>query len=114
MDSDIYAVLAKRIRAERERAGLTREQLAEAVDIAPSFLAYLEKNQRKPSLPTIVGLAQVLKVPVRDFFADIKTTPASEDDKAIEQFAHLIRSKTPAQKKAIINGLKTLAKSFEA
>lgn len=113
MDSDIYAVLAKRIRAERERAGLTREQLAEAVDIAPSFLAYLENNQRKPSLPTIVGLAQVLKVPVRDFFADISPKPADGDEQAIEQFAHLIRSRQPAQKRAIIKAIRALAKSFQ-
>ena len=113
MSNDIYALLAKRIRAERERAGLTREQLAEALDLAPSFLAYLESNQRKPSLPTIVKLAERLRVPVRDLFADMKTRPANADNKAIEQFSHLIRSKTPAQKKAIINSLKSLAKSFE-
>lgn len=114
MNNNTYGLLAKRIRAERERAGLTREQLAEALDLAPSFLAYLESGQRKPSLETIVKLAGRLKIPVRALFSDLKTKPANEDSKAIEQFAHLIRSKTPAQKKAIINGLKALAKSFEA
>lgn len=112
-DSDIYRLLARRIRAERERAGLTREQLAEALDLAPSFLAYLESGQRKPSLETIVKLAERLKIPIRDLFSNLKTTPANEDGKAIKQFAHLIRSKTPAQKRAIINGLRALAKSFK-
>jgi transcriptional regulator with XRE-family HTH domain len=111
-EDKIYALLAERIRKERERSGLTREQLADAAGIATSFLAYLEDNKRKPSLPTIVRLAKVLKVPVPEFFANTPIKPANENHRLVEQFSHLIRGKTPSQKTAILNTLKTLAKNL--
>jgi hypothetical protein len=76
-------------------------------------VAYLEGGQRKPSLPPLVKLAQRLRVPIRDFFADVKTKPSTDDGKAIAQFSHLFRSKTPKQKRATINSLKTLPRSFK-
>nr|WP_225624269.1 helix-turn-helix transcriptional regulator [Thermoanaerobacterium thermosaccharolyticum] len=39
-----------RIRAERERIGLTREQFAEAVGVSAMYIGHIERAQRVMSL----------------------------------------------------------------
>lgn len=112
MNNDTGRLLAKRLRSERERAGLSREQLAEAVDLAPSYLAYLENSLRTPSLETLIKLAARLGVSAGSLLSDIPAGKPRADSQTMEQFAHLIRGKTPAQKKAIIKAMRALAKSL--
>lgn len=44
-------------------ASLSQEQLAERVNINPSFLAHLESGSKKPSLDTLLGIAEALDAP---------------------------------------------------
>lgn len=46
-----------RIRAERERIGLTREKFAEAVGISTLYVGQIERGQRAMSLKTFVRIA---------------------------------------------------------
>ncbi|MCI1273340.1 MAG: helix-turn-helix transcriptional regulator [Clostridiaceae bacterium] len=59
---DFYIKLSSRIKFLRENAHLTQEQLAEKADLSLDFLGKLEINYRKPSLRTIVKLANALKI----------------------------------------------------
>lgn len=49
-----------RIRAEREKLRLTREQFAEAVGISPLYVGQIERGQRAMSLKTFVKIADSL------------------------------------------------------
>jgi transcriptional regulator with XRE-family HTH domain len=54
--------LAAKLRALRERRGMSQEQLAEAAGLGRSHLARLETARQDPTLTTIEKLAKALKV----------------------------------------------------
>jgi len=54
--------LPARLRAARERAGLTQEGLAEAAGVSTGLIGQLESAATLPSLPTIERLARALGV----------------------------------------------------
>jgi transcriptional regulator with XRE-family HTH domain len=54
--------LAKNIRDQRSRKGMTQEQLAFACDVHPTEISRLERNVRDPRFSTIVRVARALKV----------------------------------------------------
>jgi len=64
--------LAKRIREERERAGLTLDQLAEKAQVSKTYLWELEqdtKGQKKPSADVLLRIAQALSTTIADLLA---------------------------------------------
>ncbi len=54
--------LDKRLKESRNRANLSRSQVAEQVGITPSTLADYEIGHRQPSLPVLVSLADIYGV----------------------------------------------------
>lgn len=53
-----------RIRKERNRLNLTIQKLAEQADINDNFLGKIERGEGKPSLETLVKIANALSVGV--------------------------------------------------
>ena len=111
MAKDIYAIVGERVREERKRAGLTIEQLADLAGISPSFLAYIETRGRKASLETIQKLAQALRLPLPEFFGD-PVRCHDETDVAAKQFAQLIRDRNAEEKDAILDVVRSVAKTI--
>lgn len=62
--------LGRRIRARRTRLGMTLEQLAAAVERAPSQLSAIENGRREPRLPLLRSLAQALGSTVDELLVD--------------------------------------------
>jgi transcriptional regulator with XRE-family HTH domain len=60
--------LARRIRALRERRGLTQEDFAARCGISVSFASLLERGERSPSYETLVQVAGALGVPLAELF----------------------------------------------
>lgn len=52
--------LGRQVRQRRKELGLTLEQLAEAIDRAPSQLSAIENGKREPRLPVLRALAEAL------------------------------------------------------
>lgn len=112
MPKDIYAILAGQLRAQRKRAGLSIEKLAEIAGIGPGFLAHIETNQKKPSVATLGKLANALQIPVARLFEQQPGPSMGEDLRLALQLSQLFRKKSPAQKKAIVSAVRALAKSI--
>ncbi len=62
--------LGNRIRQERQRRGITQEQLAEKVDISTNFMSLIE-NGRNMSVETLVKIAAVFGVTVDYLLSDV-------------------------------------------
>ena len=62
MPQELYLQAGRRIKALRERNGLTREQLAELADISSKHLYEIEIMGKGFSSKTLVGLAKGLEV----------------------------------------------------
>ncbi|MCP3101154.1 helix-turn-helix domain-containing protein [Myxococcus sp. K15C18031901] len=56
--------LARRIRALRERRGLTQEDFAVRCGISVSFASLLERGERSPSYETLLQVAAALALPL--------------------------------------------------
>ncbi|MFA5975727.1 MAG: helix-turn-helix transcriptional regulator [Elusimicrobiota bacterium] len=101
--------MSQRVKEERLRAGLTLERLAEASDISPSFLAYIEKGRKKPSLQTLWKISQALDLSLGRLLDLPSKTPAPARS-ASKQFDFLLRDKSTPQKKKLLRALHTLLK----
>ncbi len=62
--------LGEAIRAARMRKGLTQEALSEMLDITPIHLKNIESSRRKPSVPLLFALMELL-----DFSVDALVFP---------------------------------------
>ncbi|MFZ5471820.1 MAG: helix-turn-helix domain-containing protein [Myxococcota bacterium] len=62
--------LARRIRALRERKGLTQEDFASRCGISVSFASLLERGERSPSYETLVEMAWALDLSLAELFRD--------------------------------------------
>lgn len=51
-----------RIRKQREYMGLTREQLAELIEVTPKFCSDIELGAKGISVPTLCKLSNALKI----------------------------------------------------
>lgn len=78
-DPSALRQLARRIRALRERRGLTQEDFAARCAISVSFASLLERGERSPSHETLVQVAAALGVSLAELFQD-------EEDEAAGAF----------------------------
>ncbi|XVX22160.1 helix-turn-helix domain-containing protein [Actinomycetota bacterium] len=62
--------LGPRLRAARERQGLTLAQVAEASSLTKGFISRVERDQTSPSVDSLVRLCQVLSLPMGELFAE--------------------------------------------
>ena len=58
---DLSAIGA-RIKAVREKAGMTQEDLAAALEMSPTHISVIERGVKAPKLETLVNIANTLKV----------------------------------------------------
>lgn len=51
-----------RVRREREKIRITREQLAEAIDMSVYYVGQIERGERQMSVPTLIKVCHFLSV----------------------------------------------------
>lgn len=74
-DDPVYS----RIEQYRTRAGLSRQELADAVGVHYQTVGYLERGEYAPSLALALRLAELLAVPVEQLFSLTPFTTTQED-----------------------------------
>lgn len=60
--------LSKRIRIERERRGLSQQQLADRAGISRGYLARLETARQDPTVSTVEKIARALRIKLAYLF----------------------------------------------
>jgi transcriptional regulator with XRE-family HTH domain len=78
-ESGVSAIGA-RIRAERERRGISVRGLARDVGVSASLISQIETNKSLPSVSTLYAITTALQVPVEELFdpvTDGQTEPSS-------------------------------------
>jgi transcriptional regulator with XRE-family HTH domain len=68
--SAVLLSLAGRLKAERERQGLTLDQLAAATELSRAHLSRLESGDRQPSIATLLTVADALGLRVSDLLGE--------------------------------------------
>ncbi len=63
---DFYELLGKNIKARRKALGFTQQELAEKMDMSLNFIGKIEVAFSKPSLDTLIQIADILETTVSD------------------------------------------------
>ena len=67
----VSKILGETIRAERIKAGLSQEQLAEKADLARNYIGNIERAEYKVTVEALARIARALKLSVSDLTRDI-------------------------------------------
>src|SRR5580765_7525887 len=62
--------LGPRLKRLRRELGLTQQTMAEDLEISPSYVALLERNQRPLTAPLLVRLARTYRLDIDDLAAE--------------------------------------------
>lgn len=63
--------IGRRIKAAREKKGMTQEQLAEWVELSPMHVSVIERGVKLPKLETLINIANVLDVSADFLLQDV-------------------------------------------
>jgi transcriptional regulator with XRE-family HTH domain len=66
-----FKILGEAVRAERIKAGLSQEQLAEKADLTRNYIGNIERAEYKLSVEVLARIAKALKLRVSDLTRDI-------------------------------------------
>ena len=81
-----WGEIGSRIRTQREFMGLTREQLAEKIEITPKFCSDIELGVKGMSVPTLCRLSQILGLSTDFiFFGEIEKASSAEIERTLAQ-----------------------------
>lgn len=101
---DLCAIGA-RIKAARERAGLTQEDLAAELDMSPTHISVLERGRKAPKLETLVNIANTLHVSTDMLLQDVVVCAA---DGLASELSVAITKLKPKEQERIINAIRAL------
>lgn len=68
---DVVTLFGKNVRAMRERASLSQEELAFRAGMKRSYLSDLERGTRNPSVRSLGRLAEALGIPPSQLLVDL-------------------------------------------
>ena len=69
--NSVSQILGEAVRAERLKAGLSQEQLAERADLARNYIGNIERAEYKVTVEVLARIAKALNLRVRDLTRDI-------------------------------------------
>lgn len=98
-----FLLLGRRIRDERLLKRLTIEQLSEQIDKSSNFVGQIERGECKPSVETLVALANALETTIDHLLQDnIK----AHKDSTIHEINTLLYSTNETGKQFILDMVK--------
>ena len=101
---DLCAIGA-RIKAERERAGYTQEDLAAELDMSPTHISVLERGLKTPKLETLVRIANTLHVSTDMLLQDVATYAS---DGIASELSMAIAKLPRKEQEKILNAIRAL------
>ena len=84
MKFDDKIFIGQQIRIHRKKLSMTQEELAEKVDLSVQHISRIESGCYIPSLKSFFMIAKILKLDLRIFGYNLKTTTNPQKDKLIE------------------------------
>ena len=95
--NDEFYGCGMQIRAERERLGYTREQVAERAHITPRYLAAIELGTKIPKADVMVRIIRSMGASANS----VIYSPQQETNNECERLARLFLQCTPRERKLI-------------
>lgn len=103
-----YAEFAERLIDLRKKAGLTRAQLAEKIDIAGRTIINYENGTRIPFADTALKMAQVFGITVEELLGAQSSPAEQEKASALDSVQQMYDKKTADQLESLIGDANSL------
>jgi len=87
----IRQTVGENIRLYRKAKGLTQELLAEKLDVSGSYIGYLERGTKSPSLELLSKIADVFRIDP----AVLLTSPKGKKNQELQKLLGLLSDKNP-------------------
>jgi len=68
MAQDIRKMFGKKVQGLRQKRGISQEKLAHEVGVHRTYLGFVERGERNPTLTKIEKIAKALGVSIQDLF----------------------------------------------
>lgn len=94
-----YVEIGNRIRLEREKFDMTREKLAELLNLSPYFLGQIERGERKMSISTLINISECLHISIDYLFFEQVNVNSNNN------VLHSLINKCSEKEIAVIEGL---------
>ena len=102
-----YVILGHNVRKHRKMKRYTLEQLAEKLDVSTTFIGQIERAVGKPSLETLVKIANALEVSTDTLlFADLSEKAGSSH--FIKKVEELTASFTQMEKELLLKNIEIM------
>jgi len=75
----IQTIFGQILKEQREKAGLSQEDLAFEADCNRTFVSMLERGLRQPTLTTLIKLGRALNIPASNLVRLVETHSSSLD-----------------------------------
>jgi len=66
--SATHLKIGQKIRQLRQEQNLTQEELAFKVGVDRSYMGFVERGEKNPTLSTLMKIAKALKISIKDLF----------------------------------------------
>ena len=103
-----YKELGRRIKALRQKTGLTQEELAEIADLHVSYIGHVEKGTKQSSLKTIRKISDALNISLAELFNFTKKPKIKKEDIAVKYLYKVITSLNKKDRDFLINIIKMI------
>lgn len=77
MKQDLKYELGVRVRLHRHKARLTQEELGARIERTAETISNIERGRSLPTMQTLALIADILAIPIREFFSSSPTSEAS-------------------------------------
>ena len=101
-----------RVRRLRQGLGISQAGMARDLDISPSYLNLVERNQRPLTAQLLLKLAETYDLDLRDLSGETETRLAAELTEALADPVFAAKGPTPAEILEAAGGVPTLGEAF--
>ncbi len=109
MQTALSTEIGQRLRAYRQRMGLTQEELAEKAGVHYTYIGQVERGEKNLTISSLEKISHSLDISISVLFEGIEEFTESPDDIALKCY-WLIRNKTPENQQHLYNILLEIEK----
>lgn len=100
-----YSLIGNRIKTARKAKGLSQSELSELIDKSVGYMSYIETGSKKPSLETLIQIANALDVTIDELLSDNLVASSTVSNTQINQ---LLSDCSAFEKSVILLSIKSI------
>ena len=104
-----YSLIGNRIKTARKAKGLSQSELSELIDKSVGYMSYIETGSKKPSLETLIQIANALDVTIDELLSDNLAAASPVSNTQINQ---LLSDCSAFEKRVILLSIKSIKEAI--